>query len=145
MLCLTAGMMGAFFFTHQVLVQLEPYRSSRGIAVLLEAQCASGARLVLEVEKDDPFEYEQVAGLAFYTGLPVDLLRRKDQPTPSLPLKPTERPPLSTAAFQQLWNSETSVCLVTDSFLDGEGVLDRQSRFVVVGQVGNRWVLTNHP
>jgi 4-amino-4-deoxy-L-arabinose transferase-like glycosyltransferase len=144
LLCLTAGMAGAFFSTHQVLVQLEPYRSSRGIAALIEAQGTGGARLVLEVEKDDPFEYEQIAGLAFYTRLPVDLLRRKNRPILSLPLKPTERSPLSTVAFQQLWSSEKPVYLVTDSFLDGEGVLDRQSTFVVVGQVGNRWVLTNH-
>ncbi len=80
LLSLTLGMMAAFYCTHQVLLQLQPFRASQGIAVLIEADQGPGERIVLEVEKDDPFEYEKMAGLAFYTRQPVDLLRRKNPP-----------------------------------------------------------------
>ncbi len=144
-LSLTVGMVAAFYFTHQVLLQLQPFRASQGIAGLITADQGPGERIVLEVEKDEPFEYEKIAGLAFYTGQPVDLLRRKNPPAFVLPLKPTERFLLSEAEFRQLWTSGQRVYLVTDSFLDGEGILDRQSTFSVLGQVGNRWVVSNRP
>jgi hypothetical protein len=139
------GMVAAFYCTHAVLVQLEPFRSSRGLARLIEADDGYGARIILEAEKDDPFEYEKIAGLAFYTGQPIDLLRRKNPPLPSLPLKPTERFLLSEAEFHRLWASAERVYLVTDSFLDGDGILDQQSAFGVVGQVGKQWVVSNRP
>jgi hypothetical protein len=60
-------------------------------------------------------------------------------------LKPTERFLLSEREFRQLWTSAERVYLVTDSLLDGEGILDRQATFTVVGQVGNRWLVSNHP
>jgi 4-amino-4-deoxy-L-arabinose transferase-like glycosyltransferase len=145
LLSLTVGMVAAFYFTHQVLLQLQPFRASQGLAVLIEADHGPGERIVLEVEKDDPFEYEKIAGLAFYTGQPVDLLRRKNPPEPSLPLKPKERFLLSEVEFRQLWASAERVYLVTDSFLDGDGILDQQWTFSVVGQVGNRWVVSNRP
>jgi 4-amino-4-deoxy-L-arabinose transferase-like glycosyltransferase len=145
LLSLTLGMVAAFFFTHQVLVQLEPLRSSQGLAALIEADRGQGARIVLEVEKDDPFEYEKIAGLVFYTRQPVDLLRRKNPPAPSLPLRPMERFLLSEAEFHELWASAARVYLVTDSFLDGDGLLDPQSTFALVGQVGNRWIVSNRP
>ena len=142
---LTVGMVAAFYCTHQVLLQLQPLRSSQGLARLIAADLRPGRRIVLEVEKDDPFEYEQVAGLVFYTGQSIDLLRRKNPPEPSLPLKPTERFLLSETEFRQLWTSSERVYLVTDSFLDGDGILDQQSTFAVMGQLGNRWVVSNHP
>jgi 4-amino-4-deoxy-L-arabinose transferase-like glycosyltransferase len=144
-LSLTLGMLAVFYCTHQVLLQLQPFRASQGIAVLIAADQGPAERIVLEVEKDDPFEYEKIAGLAFYTGQPVDLLRRKNPPEPALPLKPEERFLLSEAEFRQLWASGKRVYLVTDSFLDGDGILDQQSTFSVVGQVGNRWVVSNRP
>jgi hypothetical protein len=142
---LTVGMIGAFYCTHQVLLQLQPFRSSHGLAQLIAADPRPGGRIVLEVERDDPFEYEKIAGLVFYSGQPIDLLRRKNPPEPSLPLKPTERFLLSETEFRQLWNSSERVYLVTDSFLDGNGILDQQSTFAVMGQLGNRWVVSNHP
>jgi Dolichyl-phosphate-mannose-protein mannosyltransferase len=145
LLSLTVGMVAAFYCTHAVLVQLEPFRSSRGLATLIEADDGYGARIILEAEKDDPFEYEKIAGLAFYTGQPIDLLRRKNPPLPSLPLKPTERFLLSEAEFHRLWTSAERVYLVTDSFLDGDGILDQQAAFGVVGQVGKQWVVSNRP
>jgi 4-amino-4-deoxy-L-arabinose transferase-like glycosyltransferase len=145
LLTLTVGMAAAFFTAHQVLVALEPFRSSKGVAALIAAQPVQGGHVVLEIERDDPFEYEKVAGLVFYLGQPIDLLRRKNPPTPSLPLKPTERFLLSEAAFHQLWASEAKVYLVTDSFRNGEGVFDPQASVAVVGQVGNLSVLSNRP
>jgi 4-amino-4-deoxy-L-arabinose transferase-like glycosyltransferase len=145
LLTLTVGMAAAFFMTHRVLVELEPFRSSKGVAALIAAQPLPGEHIALEIERDDPFEYEKVAGLVFYIGRPIDLLRRKDPPIPSIPLRPTERFLLSTAAFRQLWASEAKVYLVTDSFRDGEGVLAPQTSAAVVGQVGNMWVLSNRP
>jgi hypothetical protein len=142
---LTIGTAAAFYCAHQVLLQLQPLRSSQGLARLIAADSGPERRIVLEIEKDDPFEYEQVAGLAFYTGRPVDLLRRKAPPEPSLPLESTERFLLSEAEFRQLWSSSERVYLVTDSFLDGDGVLDQRSTFAVMGQLGKRWVLSNHP
>jgi hypothetical protein len=142
---LTLGMVGVFACTHHVLLLLQPVRSSRGVAELIAADQGLGQRLILEVEKDTPFEYEQVAGLVFYTGQAVDLLRRRDPPEPSLPLKPTERFLLSETEFRQLWTSAERVYLVTDSFQDGDGVLDRHSTFSVLGRVGKRWVVSNRP
>jgi 4-amino-4-deoxy-L-arabinose transferase-like glycosyltransferase len=142
---LTVGMLAAFYCSHQVLLQLQPLRSSQGLAMLIAVDPRPERRIVLEVEKDDPFEHETVAGLVFYTGQSIDLLRRKNPPEPSLPLKPTERFLLSEAEFRQLWTSAERVYLVTDSFLDGDGVLDQQSTFAVRGQLGNRWVLSNQP
>jgi 4-amino-4-deoxy-L-arabinose transferase-like glycosyltransferase len=60
---LTVGMIGAFYCTHQVLLQLQPFRSSHGLAQLIAADPRPGGRIVLEVERDDPFEYEKIAGL----------------------------------------------------------------------------------
>ncbi len=142
---LTVGMVAAFYCTHQVLLQLQTWRSSQGLAKLIATDPRPGGRIVLEVEKDDPFEYEKVAGLVFYTGQSIDLLRRKNPPEPSLPLKPTERFLLSETEFRQLWTSSESVYLVTDSFLDGDGILDQQATFAVMGQLGNRWVVSNRP
>jgi hypothetical protein len=78
-------------------------------------------------------------------GQSIDLLRRKNPPEPSLPLKSTERFLLSEAEFRQLWSSSESVYLVTDSFLDGDGILDPQSTFAVMGQMGKRWLVSNQP
>jgi 4-amino-4-deoxy-L-arabinose transferase-like glycosyltransferase len=142
---LTLGMVAAFYSTHQVLLQLQPYRTSQDLAMLIEADHKPGERIVLEVEKDEPFEYEKIAGLAFYTGQPIDLLRRKNPPEPSLPLKPGERFLLNESEFRQLWAASERVYLVTDSFLDGDGILDQQSTFAVLGQRGNRWVVSNRP
>jgi 4-amino-4-deoxy-L-arabinose transferase-like glycosyltransferase len=142
---LTVGMVAAFTCAHQVLLQLQPFRSSQGLARLIAADPRPGRRIVLEIEKDDPFEYEKVAGLVFYTGRSIDLLRRKNPPEPSLPLKPTERFLLSETEFRQLWTSSERIYLVTDSFLDGDGILDQHSTFAVMGQLGNRWVVSNHP
>ena len=88
---------------------------------------------------------QSIAGLAFYTGRPIELLRRRNPPVPSLPLRPTERFLLSETAFRELWASKSPVYLVTDSFLDGAGVLDPLTAFTLVGQVGNRWVVRNQP
>jgi 4-amino-4-deoxy-L-arabinose transferase-like glycosyltransferase len=145
LLSLTVATVAAFACTHQVLLLLQPLRASQGLAELIQANQGLGERLVLEIEKDDPFEYEQVAGLAFYTGQPVDLLRRKNPPQPSLPLKPAERFLISEAEFRELWASAAKVYLVTDSFLDDDGILNRQSTFSLLGQVGNRWVVSNRP
>jgi 4-amino-4-deoxy-L-arabinose transferase-like glycosyltransferase len=142
---LTVGMIGAFYCTHQVLLQLQPFRSSHGLSRLIAADPRPGGRIVLEVEKDDPFEYEKVAGLVFYSGQSIDLLRRKNPPEPSLPLKPSERFLLSEMEFRQLWASSETVYLVTDSLLDGDGILDQLSSFAVMGQSGNRWVVSNQP
>lgn len=41
-------------------------------------------KIVLEVERDELFEYEEVAGLAFYTGQKI-YLRQRNPPKPPLP------------------------------------------------------------
>lgn len=145
LLGLGLGMMTAFPFVHQVLVVLEPLRSSKALVALINADHGLGKPIVLEVEKDQPFEYETLAGLVFYARQPVDLLRLKNPPKPSLPLKPRERFLLSEAEFHQLWSSGERVYLVTDSFLDGDGIVEHGATFAVVGHVGDRWVLSNQP
>jgi hypothetical protein len=50
---------------------------------------------------------------------------------------------LSEAEFHQLWGSEEQINLLIDAFGEGEGVLDHQSAFVVVGHVGDRWMISN--
>ena len=56
LLSLTLGMIAAFYFTHQVLLQLQPWQTSQALAVLITADQDRGERIVLEVEKDNPFE-----------------------------------------------------------------------------------------
>jgi 4-amino-4-deoxy-L-arabinose transferase-like glycosyltransferase len=145
LLGLALGMIAAFPFVHQVLVVLEPLRSSKAPVALISADHGLGKPIVLEVEKDQPFEYETIAGLVFYARQPVDLLRLKNPPKPSLPLKPRERFLLGEAEFHHLWSSGERVYLVTDSFLDGAGIVEPGATFTVVGHVGNRWVLSNQP
>jgi hypothetical protein len=99
---------------------------------------------VLEAEQDRPFEYEEVAGLAFYTGQKIYLLWRRHAPKPPFPWTPEERFVLSEAEFHRLWQAADRVYLVTDAYPDGAGVLARQATTVVVGQVGARSVLSNH-
>jgi hypothetical protein len=119
--------------------------SSQALVALIRADHGLGQPIVLEAEKDQPFEYETMAGLAFYARQPVDLLRLKNPPKPSLPLKPHERFLLSEAEFRQQWSSGARVYLVTDSFHDGDGILDPHATYAVVGHVGHRWVLSNQP
>jgi 4-amino-4-deoxy-L-arabinose transferase-like glycosyltransferase len=145
LLGLTCGVLAAFVLVHQVLVQLEPWRSSRPLAALINAQHPGEKRIVLEIEKDDPFEYERIAGLVFYTGQPVELLRRKNPPKPSVPLRPGERFLLGEAEFERWWIGSAPVFLVTDSFGDGAGLLDPLAQFTVVGHIGSMWVIANAP
>jgi 4-amino-4-deoxy-L-arabinose transferase-like glycosyltransferase len=142
---LTLGALTAFVPVHRVLVQLEPWRSSKPLAALIDVERTGGARVVLEIEKDDPFEYEKIAGLAFYTGQPVELLRRRNPPKPSIPLRPGERFLIGADDFRRWWTSEPRVFLVTDAFRDGDGVLDRHGGGVVLGHVGPMWVVVNVP
>ena len=50
---------------------------------------------------------------------------------------------LSEAEFHRLWGSEEQIYLVTDTFGEEGGALDHHSPFVVVGHVGDQWVLSN--
>jgi 4-amino-4-deoxy-L-arabinose transferase-like glycosyltransferase len=142
------GLLGSMFvvFTvaYQGLLVLEPLQSSRPLAALIERERQPGETIVLEAEQDGPFEYEEVAGLAFYTGQRIYLLRRTHPPKPPFPWTPEERFVLSEAEFQRLWQAANRVYLVTDVYPDGAGVLERQAATVVVGQVGKRYVLSNH-
>jgi len=142
---LTCGVVAAFVLVHQVLVRLEPLRSSRPLAALINAQHPGGKRIVLEIEKDDPFEYEKIAGLVFYTGQPVELLRRTNPPKPSVPLRPGERFVIGDGEFQRWWTGPARVLLVTDSFRDGAGILESHAPVTVVGHVGSLWVIANAP
>ncbi len=144
LLSLVSSMVAVLFFVHQILVLLEPLQSSKAVAALIDGSRTPDEKIVLEVEKDEPFEYEKVSGLGFYTGQKVHLLRRNAPKFP-LPLKPEERFLLSETEFHQLWRSGERVYLVTDSFLADGGVLDQRSVFAIMGKVGNRWVLSNKP
>jgi 4-amino-4-deoxy-L-arabinose transferase-like glycosyltransferase len=133
----------AFFIVHHGMILFEPMQSSKPLAELIERSRQPGDKIVLEVEQDVPSEYEEVAGLAFYTGQKIYLLWRKHPPKPPLPWTPEEQFFLSAAEFHRLWEAEERVYLVTEAYPDGEGVLGRQATIVVVGQVGNRYILSN--
>ena len=136
-------MLAVFFVAHHGLVLLEPSQSSKLLAAFINRNQQPGETIVFEAEEGGPFEYEEVAGLAFYTGQKVYLLRRRNPPKFPLPLQPGEHFMLSEAEFHQLWGSGKHIYLVTDAFGGEEGILDHQSPFVVVGRVGDRWVLSN--
>jgi 4-amino-4-deoxy-L-arabinose transferase-like glycosyltransferase len=140
---LTCSMFAAFTIAHQGLILLEPRQSSRPLAELIERERQPGEKIVLEAEQDEPFEYTQLAGLVFYTGQKIYLLRRRNPPKPPLPWTPEEQFVLSEAEFHRIWKAEDRVYLVTDAYPDGAGVLDRQATIVIVGQVGSRYVLSN--
>jgi hypothetical protein len=95
------------------------------------------------MERAAHFEYEEVAGLAFYTGQRVYLLRKRNPPGFPLLLSPEERFVLSEAEFHRLWRSEQHIYLVTDALGEGQGVVDHRSSFFVLGHAGDRWVLSN--
>jgi 4-amino-4-deoxy-L-arabinose transferase-like glycosyltransferase len=140
---LVCSMLAVFFVAHQGLVLLESSQSSKLLAAFINRGRQPGETIVLEAEKDGPFEYAEVAGLVFYTGQKVYLLRKRNPPKFPLPLQPGEHFILSEAEFHRLWGSEEQIYLVTDAFGEGESILDHQSPFVVVGHVGDRWVLSN--
>lgn len=142
-LSLIFSMIAAFFFVHRGLVLLEPIQSSKPLAALITGERKPSERIVLEIEKEEPFEYEKVSGLVFYTGRKVYVLRRRNPPTLPFPLKPEERFLLREADFHQLWQSGERIYLVTDSLFDGDGVLDGRFPFFILGKVGNRWVVSN--
>jgi 4-amino-4-deoxy-L-arabinose transferase-like glycosyltransferase len=133
---LLCSMFAVFTVAHQGLILLEPLQSSRPLAELIERERQPGEKIVLEAEPDGSFEYEEVAGLAFYTGQKIYLLRRKNPPKPPLPWTPEERFVLSEAEFYRLWQAADRVYLVTNASPDGAGVLERQATTVVVGYVG---------
>jgi 4-amino-4-deoxy-L-arabinose transferase-like glycosyltransferase len=140
--CLLCSMFAAFTIAHQGLILLEPMQSSRPLAELIERERQPGETIVLEAEQDGPFEYGEVAGLAFYTGQKIYLLWQRNPPKPPLPWTPEEQFVLSEAEFQRLWQGEERVYLVSDAYPDGAGVLERPAS-IVVGQVGTRYVLSN--
>ena len=140
---LVCSTLAVFFVAHQALLLLEPSQSSKLLAAFINRDRQPGDTIVLETEKDRPFEYEEVAGLAFYTGQKVYLLRERTPPRFPLPLPPEERFMLSEAEFHRLWGSEQHIYLVTDALGEGKSVLDDQSPFVIVGHAGDRWVLSN--
>jgi len=142
-LCIVCSMLASFFIAHQGLLLLEPSQSSKLLAAVINRDRQAGETIVLEAEKEAPFEYEEVAGLVFYTGQQVYLLRKRNLPKLPLPLRPGEHFMLSEAEFHRLWGSEEQIYLVTDTFGEEGGVLDHHSPFVVVGHVGDRWVLSN--
>jgi len=142
-LCIVCSMLASFFIAHQGLLLLEPSQSSKLLAAVINRDRQAGETIVLEVEKEEPFEYEEVAGLVFYTGQKVYLLRKRNLPKLPLPLRPGEHFMLSEAEFHRLWGSEEQIYLVTDTFGEEGGVLDHHSPCVVVGHVGDRWVLSN--
>jgi 4-amino-4-deoxy-L-arabinose transferase-like glycosyltransferase len=143
LLGLMCSMVVVFSIAHHGLILVEPMQSSKPLAELIERDRQPGEKIVLEVEEDGPFEYAQVAGLAFYTGQKIHLLRRKNPPKPPLPWTPEEQFVLSEAEFHRLWEAEDRVYLVTDAYPDRTEVLDGRATIVMLGQVGNRYVLSN--
>jgi 4-amino-4-deoxy-L-arabinose transferase-like glycosyltransferase len=142
---LTLSVWLAFVNVHQVLWRLEPWRSSKPLSALIDAARSGGERIILEIEKDDPFEYEKIAGLAFYSRQPVELLRRRTPPKPPIPLQAGESFLIGADEFWRWWTARERVFLVTDSFRDGAGILDGDAPFTVLGHIGHMWVLTNRP
>ena len=74
---IVCSMLASFFIVHQGMLLLEPSQSSKLVAAVINQDRQAGETIVLEAEKEEPFEYEAVAGLAFYTGQKVYLLRKK--------------------------------------------------------------------
>jgi 4-amino-4-deoxy-L-arabinose transferase-like glycosyltransferase len=141
---IVCSVLASFVIAHQGLVLLEPSQSSKLLAALINKDRRPGKMIVLNVEKEEPFEYETVAGLAFYTGQKVYLLRQNNPPTFPLPLRPGEGFMLSAAEFQRWWRSAGLVYVVTDTFEEEGSILDQHAPVFVVGRVAQRWVLSNH-
>jgi 4-amino-4-deoxy-L-arabinose transferase-like glycosyltransferase len=142
---IVCSVLASFVIAHQGLVLLEPSQSSKLLAALINKDRQPVKTIVLNVEKEEPFEYETVAGLAFYTGQKVYLLRQHNPPTFPLPLRSGEDFMLSAAEFQRWWRAEGRVYLVTDTFGEEGSVLDQHAPVIVVGRVAHRWVLSNQP
>jgi len=123
---IVCSMLASFFIAHQGLLLLEPSQSSKLLAAVINRDRQAGETIVLEAEKEEPFEYEEVAGSCFIPVRRSICCAREICPS-CLCRCDGEHFMLSEAEFHRLWGSEEQIYLVTDTFGEEGGVLDHHS------------------
>lgn len=125
---------------HRGLTSLAPINSSAPIAAALEAVNGEDARIVCEA----PIEYQLCAGLIFYLGRPVTLLRPDGFVEPTYLLPHRNELFVERRSLDEIWTRER-VLFVTDPLRPDTRPLGAAvpSPFFVLARFGNRWILSN--
>jgi 4-amino-4-deoxy-L-arabinose transferase-like glycosyltransferase len=137
---LLAANIAAVPVLHAALCAIAPFNSSAPVAEVLSAAAGTTTRVVFEA----PVEYQHCAGLDFYLRRSVTLLRPVGFVEPSYLLPYRDALFIDRAALESLWRTEP-VLLVTDPLAPADRPLASivPSPFVVVSEVGHRWVVRN--
>ncbi len=123
-------------------VVAEPLFSWKPVGDVITRRVPTDVEIIFEA----PEEYQQVGGLAFYTGRPITMI----EPPGFIP--PTYLEPhvahmfLSRADFERRWTSGVRLAFVSDPQKrrdTADGLVPAPSH--VLGRFGDRWILTNYP
>jgi hypothetical protein len=124
--------------------EVEPLFSWRPLARSIAAQVPGTVEVVFEA----PEEYQQVGGLAFYTGRRITMLEPEHGFTPPTYLEPyRDSLFLPRDEFARRWNGPDPIAFVSNPQRrrdTPEGLVP--GPFQVLARSGDRWLLTNrHP
>lgn len=123
--------------------EVEPLFSWKPLARRIVAQVPSSVEIVFEA----PEEYQQVGGLAYYTGRRITMLEPEGGFTPPTYLEPyRDSLFLPRAEFARRWNGPDALAFVSDPQrrrATPEGLVP--GPFHVLARSGDRWLLTNRP
>jgi 4-amino-4-deoxy-L-arabinose transferase-like glycosyltransferase len=121
-------------------IAVEPLFSWRPLAQALVRAVPPGTEIVFEA----PEEYQQVGGLAFYTGRRLTLLAPPGFVPPTYLAGEAARMFLAREEFTRRWRAGIPLALVSDPKRrrnDPRGLVPEP--FHVLARFGDRWVLTN--
>jgi hypothetical protein len=120
----------------------EPLFSWRPLARALVAAVPPEVEVVFE----SPQEYQQVGGLAYYTGRQITLLEPPDFVPPTYLAGQAREMFLARAEFERRWRAGESLAFVSDPERrrdEPAGLVP--APFHLLGRFGDRWVLTSFP
>ncbi len=135
------GMIPMAWIVLRAEIQFEPLFSWRPVAEAIGQKVPAGTEIVFEA----PVEYQQVAGLAFYTKRPITLLAHPAFVPPTYLAGLAGGMFLPRDAFARRWADDTPLVLVSDpqQRRDTPDAI-APAPFDVVAHFGDRWVLSNH-
>lgn len=128
---------------HRGLVLTAPFNSSAPVAALIRGEARGDP---VEVVFEAPVEYQQVAGLDFYLGRTVTLLRPPDFVEPPYLVPYRDALFIDRAELRERWRSR-KVIFASNPLADPDRPLDEivPKPFRALGRITNRWVVTNRP
>jgi 4-amino-4-deoxy-L-arabinose transferase-like glycosyltransferase len=125
------------------LVLMAPFNSSAPVAALIRIEAGDEPT---EVVFEAPVEYQSVAGLNFYLGHAVTLLRPPGFVEPPYLVPYRDELFIDRAELGRRWR-DRNVIFVSDPLADPDRPIDEivPKPFRVIGQRAGRWIVTNQP